>query len=210
MAGRVAGVARDQTCAGVLSPEAARALGRVRSRRPTCAAGSDRDLGARQSRDSPWRFGAVSAAGRGGLEARLSLLDPASLLAIRVVSGGGGIRTPEGPNGPLRFSRLHAFGSTMRPQARCATQRATVRVQRARAHRSPSGRCRRLRGCSAQSPPATVQRSLVAAGPISVRQECPRGGDAMLAGALSATCGTRASRPPSLRRSGDATTSRGC
>src|SRR5215207_5566513 len=66
---------------------------------------SDRDVGARQSRDSPRRFRAVSGGGRGGLEARLSLLDPAWLLAIQVVSGGGGIRTPEGPNGPLRFSR---------------------------------------------------------------------------------------------------------
>jgi hypothetical protein len=69
-----------------------------------------RTVAARQSRDSPWRVGAVSGGGRGGLEARLSFLDPASLLAIRVVSGGGGIRTPEGPNGPLRFSRPPAEG----------------------------------------------------------------------------------------------------
>ena len=48
------------------------------------------------------RFHAVGEAGF--LPASL-LLVPASLLAIRVVSGGGGIRTPEGPNGPLRFSR---------------------------------------------------------------------------------------------------------
>src|SRR5215207_2806924 len=92
---------------------------------------SDRDVGARQSRDSPRRFRAVSRGGRGGLEARLSLLDPASLLAIQVVNGGGGIRTPEGPNGPLRFSRLIVFRSTMRAQAWCATQCATVRVERA-------------------------------------------------------------------------------
>jgi hypothetical protein len=37
------------------------------------ARGLDRDVGARQSRDGPWRFGAVSGGGRGGLEARLSL-----------------------------------------------------------------------------------------------------------------------------------------
>jgi hypothetical protein len=40
--------------------------------------------------------GRFQAVGRGGRDARLSLLDPASLLAIQVVSGGGGIRTPEG------------------------------------------------------------------------------------------------------------------
>jgi hypothetical protein len=45
--------------------------------------------------------------------------------------GGGGIRTLEGPNGPLRFSRPHAFRSTMRPEDRCATQRATVLSKRA-------------------------------------------------------------------------------
>jgi hypothetical protein len=41
-------------------------------------------------------------AARHGLstEARLFLLDPASCQGIRVVSGGGGIRTLEGPNGP--------------------------------------------------------------------------------------------------------------
>jgi hypothetical protein len=65
--------------------------------------------------------------GEAGLGPASFLLVPASLLAIRVVSGGGGIRTPEGPNGPLRFSRLISFGSTMPSQARCATQRATVR-----------------------------------------------------------------------------------
>ena len=71
------------------------------------------------------RFQAV---GEAGLRPASVLLDPASLLAIRVVSGGGGIRTPEGPNGPLRFSRPQAFGSTTRPGGRCATQRATVLV----------------------------------------------------------------------------------
>jgi hypothetical protein len=83
---------------------------------------------------SGWeRFQAV---GEAGLRPASVLLDPASLLVIRVVSGGGGIRTPEGPIGPLRFSRPQAFGSTMRSDAACATQRATVRAQRPWAHRS--------------------------------------------------------------------------
>jgi hypothetical protein len=46
-------------------------------------------------------------------------------------SGGGGIRTLAGRNRPERFSRLPLHGSTMRAQARCATRRATVRIQRA-------------------------------------------------------------------------------
>src|SRR5215208_2741455 len=40
------------------------------------------------------------AAGEAGLTPASLLLDPASLQPIRVVSGGGGIRTLEGPNGP--------------------------------------------------------------------------------------------------------------
>jgi hypothetical protein len=40
------------------------------------------------------------AAGEAGSRPASLLLDPASLPGIRVVSGGGGIRTLEGPNGP--------------------------------------------------------------------------------------------------------------
>jgi hypothetical protein len=40
------------------------------------------------------------AVGEAGLTPASLLLDPASLQPIRVVSGGGGIRTLEGPNGP--------------------------------------------------------------------------------------------------------------
>jgi hypothetical protein len=69
------------------------------------------------------RFQAV---GEAGSRPASFLLDPASLQPIRVVSGGGGIRTPRDLNGPLRFSRPHTFGSTMRAGARCATKRATV------------------------------------------------------------------------------------
>jgi hypothetical protein len=97
----------DHTCASVLSPEAARELGRVRSRRPTCAAAgqalaffglariatSVRDSRATVHGGSE-RFQAV---GEAGLRPASLLLDPASLLAMRVVSGGGGIRTPEAP-----------------------------------------------------------------------------------------------------------------
>src|SRR5829696_7852504 len=61
---------------------------------------SERDAAARQSRDTPWRFRAVSGGGRSGLDARLSLARSAWWAGIRVVSGGGGIRTLEGPNGP--------------------------------------------------------------------------------------------------------------
>jgi hypothetical protein len=109
------------------------------------------------------RFHAVGEAGF--LPASL-LLAPASLLAIRVVSGGGGIRTPEGPNGPLRFSRPHAFGSTIRSEAGCATQRATVGVGDVPSvsgvaigtshgtgrDRDQSGRRRRRRGRSCHKP----------------------------------------------------------
>jgi hypothetical protein len=134
-------------CASVLSLEAARELGRVRSRRPTCApagqahaffalaraATSLRDSRATVDGGSE-RFQAVGEAG----------LRPASLCLILHrcwrfrLSGGGGIRTPEGPNGPLRFSRPQAFRSAMRPEALCATQRATVRFQRTSSRHGPN------------------------------------------------------------------------
>jgi hypothetical protein len=116
-------------CASVLSLEAARELGRVRSRRPTCApagqahaffalaraATSLRDSRATVDGGSE-RFQAVGEAG----------LRPASLCLILHrcwrfrLSGGGGIRTPEGPNGPCDFRDLKHFAQpcALRPCAR--------------------------------------------------------------------------------------------
>src|SRR5215218_1894670 len=99
----------------------------ARAGRPPCAAGgqahaffgrSERDVAARQSRDTHGGCERSQAVGEAGLTPASVLLDPASLQPIRVVSGGGGIRTPEGPNGPLRFSRPQAFSSTMLAEAR--------------------------------------------------------------------------------------------
>ena len=67
---------------------------------------SERDAAARQSRDSsmavPSRFRRWERRARGP---PLSCSIPHRCSGIRVVSGGGGIRTLEGPNGPKRFSR---------------------------------------------------------------------------------------------------------
>jgi hypothetical protein len=131
----------------VLSPEAPRGVGRppVRVDHALAAGGHAHALVGLARNAAPLRdiratvhggSKQFQAVGEAGLAPASVLLDPASLQPIRVVSGGGGIRTPEGPNGPLRFSRLISFGSTMRSDAGCATQRATVRVQRPRAHRS--------------------------------------------------------------------------
>jgi hypothetical protein len=70
---------------------------------PSPASRSERDA-PRDSRATPHggseRFQAV---GEAGLTPASLLLDPASLQPIRVVSGGGGIRTLEGPNGSSDF-----------------------------------------------------------------------------------------------------------
>jgi hypothetical protein len=79
-------------------------------------ASNGHDGGSRRRNDEPvpaWR-GGCSGSGR------------ASSPNPDQKQGRGGIRTREGPNGPLRFSRLISFGSTMRSDAGCATQRATV------------------------------------------------------------------------------------
>jgi hypothetical protein len=97
------------------------------SRAPMSGSAARRCTPLRDSRATPdggcEQFRAVGEAGSRPVS---FLLDPASWQGFQVVSGGGGIRTPEGPNGPLRFSRLRLFGSTMRAEAGCATQRAIV------------------------------------------------------------------------------------
>jgi hypothetical protein len=154
------------------------------------------------------RFQAV---GEAGLRPASLCLIPHRCRRFGLSAEGEGFEPPEGPNGPLRFSRLISFRSTMRPDARCATQRATVRAQRPRAHRSHWDDVGVFAGCSGS----------IAAGDRAEIARCRRahfGTSRVLSPATTqrlrlssrATCGNRVSRRrPSLRASADATTRRG-
>jgi hypothetical protein len=97
-------------CDSVLSPEAARGLGAhpfastTRSRLVATRTHIVLARNAAPLRDSRATIHGGSkqfqAVGEAGLRPASVLLNPASLQPIRVVSGGGGIRTLEGPNGP--------------------------------------------------------------------------------------------------------------
>ena len=125
-------------CASVLSPEAARELGRVRSRQPTCAAAGQAHASfalariATSVRDSratvhggSERFQAV---GEAGLRPASLCLIPLRCWRFRLSAEGEGFEPPRDLTAPCGFRDCTHFAPTMPADAWCATQRATVLV----------------------------------------------------------------------------------